>query len=185
MRRDLRIASVVGARPNFIKLMPIHKKLSNICHHSIIHTGQRYNFELTEIFFKEFNLPQPNYDLGVGSGPSYYQVADMIMKVGKVLESNKFDMVLVYGDTNSTLSGAIAANKLNIPLGHIEAGLRSFDRRMPEETNRLLVDNISNHLFAPTNTVVKNLRTENIFGQVYYTGDLSVEIIENTLLLAN
>jgi UDP-N-acetylglucosamine 2-epimerase (non-hydrolysing) len=94
-------------------------------------------------------------------------------------------MVLVYGDTNSTLAGAVASNKLNIPLGHIEAGLRSFDRRMPEETNRVIVDNISNYLFAPTTTGVNNLKIENIFGQVYNTGDLSVEIIENTILIAS
>ncbi|MBA3750295.1 MAG: UDP-N-acetylglucosamine 2-epimerase, partial [Nitrosopumilus sp.] len=135
----MKIASIVGARPNFIKLAPIHKILdADSFDHKIIHTGQHYDFELSEIFFKEFNLPEPDFNLDVGSGLPGFQVGEMIKKIEKILLDNKFDMVLVYGDTNSTFAGAFAAAKTGIKVAHIEAGLRSFDRRMPEEINRIL-----------------------------------------------
>jgi UDP-N-acetylglucosamine 2-epimerase (non-hydrolysing) len=175
--QSYRIASVVGARPNFIKLMPIHRVLKNGLHHDIIHTGQHYDFELSEIFFKEFDLPKPNYNLDIGSGSPGYQVGEMITKIEKVLLANKYDLVLVYGDTNSTFAGAFAAVKASVKVAHIEAGLRSFDKRMPEETNRILTDDLSDYLFASTNTAKFNLQRENSMGKIYETGDLSVEII--------
>lgn len=180
----LEIVSVVGARPNFVKLGPVHNKIKDFSNHYILHTGQHYDFEMSEIFFKEFSLPVPNFNLGIGSGSQGLQVGEMIKKIEKILTENHFDLALVYGDTNSTFAGAFAANACNIKVAHVEAGLRSFDRRMPEEINRILTDNLSEILFAPVQSAVENLRRENIFGNVVNTGDLSVEIIENARVLA-
>src|SRR5215467_10899793 len=138
----MKVASVVGARPNFVKLIPIHKALKDI-EHVIINTGQHYDYEMSEIFFQEFNLPKPDFDLEVGSGTPVYQLSEMIKKLEEIFLKFKFDMVIVYGDTNSTLAGALAANKCGIKIAHVEAGLRSYDRRMPEETNRILTDHMS------------------------------------------
>lgn len=183
--KNKRIASIVGARPNFVKLAPIHETIKNELDHTIIHTGQHYDFELSEIFFKEFNLPPPTINLDVGSGTPGFQVGETIMKIEKVLNDHMFDLVIVYGDTNSTFAGAFAAIRNGIRVAHVEAGLRSFDRRMPEEINRILTDSISNYLFASTKTAVKNLQTENVFGCIYDSGDLSVEIVSNARELAN
>jgi UDP-GlcNAc3NAcA epimerase len=145
-----KIISVVGARPNFIKLVPIHKAISNYSDHIIVNTGQHYDYNLSKIFFKEFSISKSDFDLDVGSGTPGYQIGEMIKRVEKVfLENKNLDLVLVYGDTNSTLAGALAATRLGIKVAHIESGLRSFDRRMPEETNRVLTDHISDYLFAP------------------------------------
>ena len=179
------VVSIVGARPNFIKLKPIHNVLEKVLNHEIIHTGQHYDFELSEIFFKEFNLPKPDYDLNIGSGRPGNQVGEMIGKIEKILLKNKYDLVLVYGDTNSTFAGAFAAIKANIKVAHIESGLRSFDRRMPEETNRILTDNLSHYLFASTITARNNLEKEKAFGKIYDTGDLSVEIVSEAKKLAS
>lgn len=182
--KSYKAISVVGARPNFVKLKPIHNVLDNVLHHEILHTGQHYDFELSEIFFKEFNLPKPNFNLNVGSGLPGHQVGQMIKKIEKILIENKYDLVLVYGDTNSTFAGAFAATKSNIKVAHIESGLRSFDRRMPEELNRILTDNLSHYLFASTKTAKCNLEKENIFGKIFETGDLSVEIVNEAKKLA-
>jgi UDP-N-acetylglucosamine 2-epimerase len=185
MRKDIKIASIVGARPNFIKLAPIHKILdADSFEHKIIHTGQHYDFELSDIFFKEFNLPEPNFNLDVGSGLPGFQVGEMIRKIEEILLDNKFELVLVYGDTNSTFAGAFAAFKAGMKVAHIEAGLRSYDRRMPEEINRILTDNLSTYLFAPTKTALNNLKKENTFGEIFDTGDLSVEIIKQAQQLS-
>jgi UDP-GlcNAc3NAcA epimerase len=184
----MKIASVVGARPNFIKLAPIHKAVSAIADHTIIHTGQHYDYHLSEIFFKEFSLPKPNYHLDVGSGTPGFQIGEMIKRLEKVfLENmnNKFNLVLVYGDTNSTFAGALAARTSGIKVGHIESGLRSYDRRMPEETNRILTDHTSDYLFAPTQTAVKNLEREKVFGKIIYTGDVAVEIVRDAVQISS
>jgi UDP-N-acetylglucosamine 2-epimerase (non-hydrolysing) len=175
----------VGARPNFIKLEPIHKVFKNEIQHEIIHTGQHYDYRLSEIFFKEFQLPNPEYNLDIGSGSPGYQVGEMIRQIEKVLIKNDYDLVLVYGDTNSTFAGAYAAVNANIRVAHIEAGLRSFDRRMPEEINRVLTDNLSEYLFAPTRTAISNLKSERMRGKIYQSGDLSVEIINEATKLAS
>src|SRR5918993_1985706 len=177
-----KIASIVGARPNFIKLAPIHNLINhyeytNKFEHIIIHTGQHYNYKLSEIFFNEFSLPTPNYNLDVGSATPGIQIAEIIKKLDNLFRSNKIDLVLVYGDTNSTFAGALAAIKSSINVAHVESGLRSFDREMPEELNRILTDHISNFLYPPTRTAIKNLNSENIHGEIIYTGDISVEII--------
>lgn len=153
--------------------------------HEIIHTGQHYDYRLSEIFFKEFDLPEPDYNLDIGSGSSGYQIGEMIQKIERVLIENNYDLVLVYGDTNSTFAGAFAAVSSKIKVAHVEAGLRSFDRRMPEEINRILTDNLSDFLFAPTKTATINLHNERILGKIYETGDLSVELISKAKELAS
>jgi UDP-N-acetylglucosamine 2-epimerase (non-hydrolysing) len=178
-----KIVSIVGARPNFIKLAPIHRTLSEVCEHSIIHTGQHYDFGLSEVFFREFHLPTPNFNLEIGSGLPGYQVGEMIKKIEAVLLKKKFDLAVVYGDTNSTFAGAFAAIKANVNVAHVEAGLRSFDNRMPEERNRILTDSISEFLFAPTITALRNLNAENNHGILVNSGDISVEIMKESLKL--
>ena len=181
----MNVASIVGARPNFVKLGPVHKSLvGSGIQHLIVHTGQHYDFEMSEIFFSDFDLPKPDIHLGVGSGSSCFQIGETVKRLEEDLTKRHIDLVLVYGDTNSTLAGAICANKCNIKLGHIEAGLRSNDFTMPEENNRVLTDNLSNYLFAPTRNAVNNLKKERTRGKIYNTGDLSVEIIDNTKVIS-
>lgn len=164
----MKIASIVGARPQFIKLAPIiratqeHNKNNPKLRieHLLIHTGQHYDYEMYKIFFKELGIPEPDYNLEVGSGSHGWQIGEMIKKAEEILEKEKPHWVLVYGDTNSTLAGALAAAKLYIYVAHIEAGLRSYDRRMPEETNRVLIDHCSNILYCPTERAVQNLKKE-------------------------
>ncbi len=166
-------------------MAPIHNKIiaaSNF-EHFVIHTGQHYDYKMSEIFFREFHLPKPNKNLGVGSGTANYQIGQTVQKLEKALLDLSPDLVLVYGDTNSTLAGAIASNKCNYKIGHIESGLRSFDRSMPEEINRIIADHLSDLLFSPTKSAVTNLKKESSFGQIFNTGDLSVEILKNSLKL--
>jgi UDP-N-acetylglucosamine 2-epimerase len=186
----MKIVSVVGARPNFVKLAPVHKSLSKYCDHIIIHTGQHYDNEMSDIFFKELRIPEPDINLGVGSATPGEQTSEMIKRLeiefgfnqregGEgVSVASKPSLVLVYGDTNSTFAGAFAASINNIPVAHIEAGLRSFDRRMPEELNRILTDHSGDMLFAPTDTAVRNLKNEHVAGRIINSGDISVEVVE-------
>jgi len=180
----LKIASVVGARPNFIKLAPIHRVIESFSEHTIIHTGQHYDYKLSEIFFKEFDLPQPDIELGVGSGEPGFQIGEMIKRLERIFLNADFDVVLVYGDTNSTFAGAFSAERSGIKVAHVEAGLRSFDQRMPEEINRVLTDHISDYLFGPTKTSINNLKREHVSGRVFYSGDISVEIIKDAINLS-
>ena len=178
----MKIASVVGARPNFIKLAAVHCVISTFSEHIIIHTGQHYDYRLSEIFFREFDLPRPDFELGVGSGAPGLQIGEMLKKLQRIFgKDNKFDVVLVYGDTNSTFAGGLCAAKSGIKVAHVEAGLRSFDRRMPEETNRILTDHLSDYLFAPTSAALKNLKREHVNGRVFHSGDVSVEIVRHAV----
>lgn len=175
----MKVTHIVGARPQFIKYFPISSAIKKFNGHFpencikdiLIHTGQHYDYAMSEIFFNKFGIKEPDYHLGVGSGTHGEQTGKIIQKVEEVLINEKPDIVLVYGDTNSTLGGALAAAKLQIPVAHVEAGLRSFDKSMPEEINRILTDHVSTFLFCPSKTAVKNLMNEG-FKNLLYGGEI-------------
>jgi len=166
----MKVAIILGTRPELIKFSPIIRELqSEAIAFFIIHTGQHYSYEMDQIFFEELKLPTPHYNLDVGSGAHAVQTAKMLRGIEPLLEKEQPDVVLVEGDTNTVLAGALAAVKLSIPVGHIEAGLRSYDRRMPEEINRILADHMSAFLFAPTEMAVKNLEEEGVGSKLFLT----------------
>lgn len=169
-----RVVSIVGARPQFVKSAVVSSALATAgVTDVLVHTGQHYDFGMSGLFFDELGIAEPEYNLGVGSGRHGLQTGRMIEAIESVLLKICPEMVLVYGDTNSTLAGALAAAKLHIPVSHIEAGLRSFNRKMPEEINRVLTDHIADVLFAPTASAVKNLENEGIPAeQIIRTGDV-------------
>jgi len=173
----MKVVTVVGARPQFIKAAPVSRVLRQ--HHTevLVHTGQHYDENMSAVFFAELDLPQPDVNLGVGSGSHGAQTAAMLAGIEHVLLVEKPDRVLVYGDTNSTLAGALAAAKLHIPVAHVEAGLRSFNRVMPEEINRVLTDHISDLLFCPSQTAVDNLAAEGITRGVHLVGDVMADAL--------
>ncbi len=173
----LKILSIVGARPNFVKMFPLTKIINKSKHdHILVHTGQHYDINMSDIFFKEMDVKPADYNLGVGSGLHGYQTGEMLKAIEKVIIENEPDVVIVPGDTNSTISGALAAAKLHVKVAHLEAGLRSFNRRMPEEINRILTDHCSDLLFCPTHVAVRNLKNEGITKNVFQTGDTMYEI---------
>lgn len=179
-----KIVTIVGARPQFIKVAPVSRKLRTSFQEILVNTGQHYDYNMAGVFFEELNIPKPDYDLGVGSGNHGKQTGEMLAKVEEVLLAEKPDAVLVYGDTNSTIAGALAASKLHIPVFHIEAGLRSFNRKMPEEINRVLTDHLSSLLFPPTQIAVENLQNEGITDSVFQVGDVMYDAVLYNIQLA-
>lgn len=177
----MKIVTIIGARPQFIKAAMISRAIIEHNRHSegerieekILHTGQHYDRNMSEIFFNRLGIPQPTWKLHCGGIGSHAKMtAQMLVEIEKALLESMPDQVLVYGDTNSTLSGALAATQLHIPVAHVEAGLRSFNRKMPEEINRVLTDHIASHLFCPTYAAIRNLHDEGITRNVFHSGDV-------------
>jgi len=180
----MKVLSVVGTRPNYIKLAAVHDVFSKYFEHVIVDTGQHYDYEMNRVFFEQLEVPEPDYFLGVGSGSHGYQVGEIVKRVEEVLFRERPNFVVVYGDTNSTLGGALAAVKAGFRVAHVEAGLRSFDMSMPEEINRRVVDHVSNLLFAPTRNAYKNLLAERVPGKIFVTGDVHVRALKKWLPIA-
>lgn len=179
-----KIASIVGARPQFIKAAPVSRALASEFEEVFIHTGQHYDYGMSEVFFAEMEMRPPDFNLGIGGGLHGEQTGKMLVELEKIFNDVKPDYVLVYGDTNSTLAGALAAAKLQIPLAHVEAGLRSYNRAMPEEINRVLTDHVSTLLFCPTDAAVENLAKEGIKEGVHRVGDVMADTLFHNLKLA-
>jgi len=173
----VKIVTIVGARPQFIKAAAMSRVLRQRHQEVLLHTGQHYDYKMSGIFFEGLEMPAPDVNLEVGSGSHGVQTGAMLQGVEKVLLAEKPDWLLIYGDTNSTLAGAVAAAKLNIPIAHVEAGLRSFNRRMPEEINRVVADHLSQLLLCPSDTAVKNLAAEGITKGVHLVGDVMLDIL--------
>jgi len=173
----MKIISIVGARPQFVKHSPLSNELSKSHQCILIHTGQHYDYSMNKIFFDELGIREPDYNLGIGSGTHAYQTGEMMKGIENILFHEKPDLVIVYGDTNSTLAGALAAAKLNFKTAHVEAGLRMFDKSIPEELNRVIADYCSDYLFCPTQTAVDNLKHEGLTNGVYLTGDVMVDAL--------
>jgi UDP-GlcNAc3NAcA epimerase len=168
----MRLVSIVGARPQFVKLAVISRAASDRAEHQIIHTGQHYDAAMSDVFFRDLEIPPPDHHLGVGSGAHGEQTGEMMKRLEPILASIRPDWVILYGDTNSTLAGAVVASKLHLKVAHVEAGLRSFNRRMPEEINRIVADHLSDLLLCPTDTAVTNLKAEGLAAKAVVTGDV-------------
>ena len=180
----MKVLSVVGARPQFVKCAPVSREVRKVHEEVLVHTGQHYDYLLSEVFFRDLGIPTPDYHLEIGSGSHGVQTGRMLAAIEEVIGKEGPEIVLVYGDTNSTLAGALAAAKMHVPVAHVEAGLRSFDRRMPEEVNRVLTDHCSDLLFCPTATAVANLAAEGVTAGVHLTGDVMVDALRENLPLA-
>ena len=183
----MKVVTVVGARPQFIKAATLSRAIAR--HNAarpaspvderIVHTGQHYDPNMSDVFFRELEIPDPAWHLGIGSGSHGEQTGRMLAEIEKVILAERPDMLLVYGDTNSTLAGALAAAKLHVPVAHVEAGLRSFNRRMPEEVNRVMADHLSDLLFCPTDQSVANLEREGVRGKVLRIGDIMFDSVRH------
>ncbi|WP_422089410.1 non-hydrolyzing UDP-N-acetylglucosamine 2-epimerase [Tenacibaculum ovolyticum] len=187
----MKIVTVIGARPQFIKaaavsneIINFNKNTTKIIEEIIVHTGQHYDTNMSDVFFEEMNIPKPSYFLGIGGKSHGAMTGQMLEKIEEILEKEKPDFLMVYGDTNSTLAGALAASKMNIKLVHIEAGLRSFNMNMPEEVNRILTDRISSILFCPTKTAVDNLEEEG-YKNIDCKIELSGDVMQDAAILFN
>lgn len=177
----MKVVSVVGARPQLVKLGAVARAFAGTEHrHVVIHTGQHYDPELSDVFFSGFGIPQPDFHLGIGSGSHGAQTGAMLAAIDPILEAEQPDWVLVYGDTNSTIAGALSAVKQHLPVAHLEAGLRSFNRRMPEEHNRVLTDHCADLLLAPTEEAVRHLTTEGLGDRAVNVGDVMVDVCFQT-----
>jgi UDP-GlcNAc3NAcA epimerase len=173
----MKILTVVGARPQFVKAAAVSRVLRETHTEVLVHTGQHYDERMSEVFFRELGIPEPDYNLEVGSAGHSVQTGEMLIRMEPIFEKEKPDWVLVYGDTNSTLAGALVASKLHIPVAHVEAGLRSFNREMPEEINRVLTDHVSQLLFCPAQKAVDNLKLEGVSSGVHVVGDVMYDAV--------
>ena len=180
----MKIVTIVGARPQFIKAAAVSRELRRHHREVLVHTGQHYDGNMSQVFFDELEIPRPDYNLEIGSGGHGAQTGAMLSAIETVLLKEKPDRVLVYGDTNSTLAGALAAAKLHVPVAHVEAGLRSFNQRMPEEINRILTDRVASLLFCPSPTAVDNLAAEGIRAGVHLVGDVMYEALMHAVAVA-
>jgi UDP-N-acetylglucosamine 2-epimerase len=187
----VKLVSIVGARPQFVKIAPVCRAIAR--HNAgagepiedvIVHTGQHYDPGMSDVFFDELDIPRADFDLGVGSGSHGVQTARMLEGIEALLQKAKPDAVVVYGDTNSTIAGALAAVKLHVPVVHVEAGLRSFNRRMPEEINRVATDHMSDLLLAPTPTAMRHLEAERLAERAEFTGDVMLDAVRHNLAVA-
>lgn len=172
----MKIISVIGARPQFVKAAVVSAALRHSHEEILVHTGQHYDDNMSKVFFEDLSIPQPDVNLGIGSGGHGAQTGAMLTAIENVILEQKPGAVLIYGDTNSTLAGALAASKLMVPLAHVEAGLRSFDKAMPEEQNRICADHLSDMLFCPTQSAVEWLAAEGITGGVHNVGDVMYDV---------
>ena len=173
----IKILTVVGARPQFVKAGPVSAALSSVAREIVVNTDQHYDAEMSDVFFRDLELKPADYNLNVGSGSHGAQTAEMLKRIEVVMMDERPDFVMVYGDTNSTLAGALAAAKLHIPVAHVEAGLRSFNRAMPEEINRVLTDHVSSLLFVPSPLAKRQLGDEGITSGVHITGDVMYDAV--------
>ena len=184
-KNPLRVMTIVGARPQFVKAAVVSRAFADLnaragttlVAESIVHTGQHYDANMSDVFFEELRIPKPKAHLEAGSGTHGKQTGVMLERIEKVMLDDRPDWVLVYGDTNSTLAGALAASKLHIPVAHVEAGLRSFNRRMPEEVNRVVADVLSSLLLCPTRAAIRNLANEGVTRNVEFVGDVMYDSV--------